>query len=68
MTLPEKITLLMQQNNYTQADIARRSGMTQSAISQFMKRKRVPNAFSLVRLAYALNVRVGSLLDGVDFP
>lgn len=68
MTLSEKITLLMQQNNYSQADIARRSGMTQSAISQFMNRKRVPNAFSLVRLAYALNVSVGSLLDGVDFP
>lgn len=57
---------LMIEREMTAADIARKSGMTQVALSRYINGKRTPNLNSVIKIAKALNVPIELLMKGVD--
>lgn len=57
---------LMIEREMTAADIARKSGMTQAALSRYINGKRTPNLNSVIKIAKALNVPIELLIKGVD--
>lgn len=56
----------MIEREMTAADIARKSGMTQAALSRYINGKRTPNLNSVIKIAKALNVPIELLMKGVD--
>lgn len=57
---------LMIEREMTAADIARKTGMTQAALSRYINGKRTPNLNSVIKIAKALNVPIELLVKGVD--
>lgn len=57
---------IMIEREMTAADIARKSGMTQAALSRYINGKRTPNLNSVIKIAKALNVPIELLMKGVD--
>ena len=57
---------LMIERKMTAADIARKTGMTQAALSRYINGKRTPNINSVIKIAKALNVPIELLMKGVD--
>lgn len=64
--LGDKLRYYMEANGYSQKELAKRSGCTQSAISYYLKCKRLPHLSILRRLASALGITVNELLDMGD--
>ena len=56
----------MIEREMTAADIARKTGMTQAALSRYINDKRIPRLNSVIKIAKALNVPIELLLKGVD--
>ena len=63
----ENIKRLLKENGYTQKDLAKRTGLTESTISHYVNNQREPNLEALKRLALALGVSVDELI-GHDYP
>lgn len=57
---------LMIEREMTAADISRKTGMTQAALSRYINDKRIPRLNSVIKIAKALNVPIELLLKGVD--
>ena len=57
---------LMIEREMTAADIARKTGMTQAALSRYINDKRIPRLNSVIKIAKALNVPIELLVKGVD--
>lgn len=57
---------LMIEREMTAADISRKTGMTQAALSRYINDKRTPNLNSVIKIAKTLNVPIELLLKGVD--
>lgn len=57
---------LMIEREMTAADIARKTGITQAALSRYINDKRNPRLNSVIKIAKALNVPIELLLKGVD--
>lgn len=57
---------LMIEREMTAADIARKTGMTQAALSRYINDKRNPSLNSVIKIAKALNVPIELLVKGVD--
>lgn len=57
---------LMIEREMTAADISRKTGMTQAALSRYINGKRTPNLNSVIKIAKALNVPIELLMKGVD--
>lgn len=57
---------LMIEREMTAADIARKTGMTQAALSRYINDKRNPRLNSVIKIAKALNVPIELLVKGVD--
>jgi transcriptional regulator with XRE-family HTH domain len=58
----ENIKHLMQANNYTQKELALRSGCRQASISSYVNNKQMPGLKTLKSLAIALGVTVEELV------
>lgn len=56
----------MIEREMTAADIARKTGMTQAALSRYINDKRIPRLNSVIKIAKALNVPIELLVKGVD--
>jgi transcriptional regulator with XRE-family HTH domain len=54
----------MQQNNYTQKELAMRTGCNQASISSYINNKQMPGMKKLKSLAIALGVTVEELVNG----
>ena len=57
---------LMIERKMTAADISRKTGMTQAALSRYINDKRNPRLNSVIKIAKALNVPIELLVKGVD--
>ena len=57
---------LMIEREMTAADISRKTGMTQAALSRYINDKRIPRLNSVIKIAKALNVPIELLVKGVD--
>ena len=60
----DNIKRLMQENNYTQKELALRSGCRQASISSYVNNKQKPGMKTLKNLAIALGVTVDELKGG----
>ena len=59
-----RLDLAMKELTITQAELARVSGVSQTLISRYLSAQRDITVGNLVRLARALGVRIGWLVDG----
>lgn len=60
----DNIKRLIQENNYTQKEIAMRAGCNQASISSYINNKQKPGMKTLKNLAIALGVTVDELKRG----
>ena len=58
-----KLIKLLKQNNMTQKDLAEATGITESAISRYVKGDRLPRGVNLIRLAQALKTTPELLIN-----
>ena len=63
MNIGSKIATLRKQKGVSQAELAKRSNMSQAGISYIEKKLRSPSADTLEMIATALNVPLSQLLD-----
>ena len=54
---------LMQEYGYNQYDFAEEMGVSQSAVSHWLTGRRAPSVFSIVNMAYVLDVDINDLID-----
>lgn len=47
----------------TQKDLAEMTGLSESTISNYIAKKRIPTLKAIINLSYALEVTVGELVD-----
>lgn len=60
----DRIQKLMKENEYTQKDLASMVGVTESAMSRYIKNEREPKAEIISNLATALNTTSDYLISG----
>ena len=65
--LSKKLTLLRQQNKLSQSEVARRIGVSSSAVSAYEADETSPTLENLIKLANLYRVSTDYLL-GVDYP
>ena len=59
----KKIIELLKQNNMTQKELSEATGITESAISRYVKGDRLPRGVNLIKLAQALKTTPESIID-----
>ena len=62
----KKIITLCADKDIPLEEIAERSGLTQSQVNNILNSDRIPSLGSLIKIARALGVRVGTFLDGSE--
>lgn len=62
----ERLADLLQKKHLTQKELAEKAGVTQAAMSHYMKGDRYPRASVMARIADALDVTVEFLINGAD--
>src|SRR5437660_4711331 len=65
-TLPERIQYLRERRNFTQAELAKLSKVSQSTIAQIEKGKKDPSISTLKKIAQALDVNLAVLFASDD--
>ena len=58
-----RLTDLMEQNGFSQQILAERAGLSKGAVNKYVNGLASPTSTALRRMAYALGVTVGELLD-----
>lgn len=61
-SMANRITELLSTKNMTQKELAQASGITESAISHYIKGDRIPRGVNLIKIAEALDTTVDYLL------
>lgn len=64
MQIGEYIKVGLAINSITQKELADKSGVTESAISHYIKGDRIPNIATMVRIAKVLNIDLNELKKG----
>lgn len=59
----DKLMLLMNEKNISNKELAEKTGYTEEHISRLRRGKRVPSYKALAKIAEALGVGIGDLLD-----
>ena len=62
----ERIKALLKEKKMTQRQLAELSGMTESALSHYIKGERIPSGVASVNVAYALSTTVNYILGKED--
>ena len=62
-TFGARLAKLMKEKNYTQKELALRAGVTEAAMSHYVKGDRIPRAIVMSRIANALNTTSEYLLS-----
>lgn len=64
----ERLSILMNEQKLTQKELAIKTGVTESAMSYYVKGVRTPRSDVLTRIAKALNTTTDYLLGADDVP
>lgn len=64
MQIGEYIKVGLAINSITQKELADKAGVTESAISHYIKGDRIPNIATMVRIAKVLNIDLNELKKG----
>lgn len=54
---------IMEEQGYTQEDLARATGLTQATISRYLNKKLMPSVRAVINLSYELGVDYNDLID-----
>ncbi len=65
-TFSERLALLLQQKKMTQKNLAAKAGVTEAAMSHYLKGDRTPRASVIARIAEALDTTVDYLMNGME--
>ena len=65
-TIGGRIAELLQQTKYTQKELAGMVGVTEAAMTRYLKDERIPKADVIANLATALNTTSDFLIKGVN--
>lgn len=63
MSISIRITTLLREKEMSQRELARITGITESAVSHYIKGDRIPRGNNLVKIANALNTTIDDLLN-----
>ena len=63
-TFSERLSELIQNKGYSQKELAMKAGVTEAAMSHYVKGDRVPRASVLARIADALGTTTDYLMNG----
>ena len=63
MKVSERMFLIMEQKGITSFDLSRKTGIAQSTISDWKRKKTNPSADKIMKIAKALDVSVEELLQ-----
>ena len=66
MALSDNVKRLRERKNYSQSELAELVGVSQQAIADYEKGKKIPNIVTGVDLARKLDTTVERLVDGGD--
>ena len=66
MNIGERIIYFREILGMTQNDLAKKSGLTASAICQYETTKRLPDLKSFIKLCNGLGVKMEKFLEGVE--
>lgn len=66
MTFSEHLKLILTEKQLSQKQLAYESGLTEAAISRYIKGDRVPNTATLLKIAKALQVSADTLLGSSE--
>lgn len=66
MKISERIFMILEQKGIRQIDFSARTGISQSTIADWKRRKTNPSADKILTIAKALDVSVEYLLGGQD--
>ncbi len=64
MTISERIFKVLKEKNMTQMEFAKRAGFSNSAISDWKRKKTNPSAEKIMDICYALDITPEQLLTG----
>lgn len=59
----DNLAIMMREENMTQEDLAKASGLSQSVISHYVQGLRAPSVKAIINIAYALNCSIDDLID-----
>ena len=62
----ERLLELIKRNRLTQKELASKAGVTEAAMSHYIKGDRIPRASVMIRLADALGTSVDYLMNGTE--
>lgn len=54
---------LMEERGYSQRDLAETTGLSESAISMYLNKQRIPNVRAITNIVYELGLSFDDLLD-----
>lgn len=66
MKISERIFMILEQKGMRQIDFSAKTGISQSTIADWKRRKTNPSADKILKIAKALDVSVEYLLGGKD--
>ena len=58
---------ILQERNMTQNELAKKTGLSSSRISDYIHGYSAPSVFAVINMAYVLGVDVGSFVDFEEF-
>lgn len=67
-TIGDRLERLLADRNWSQGELARRTGLTRSAISQLVQGATEPSLATIRKLAAALEVTEGEIIDDTAAP
>ena len=62
----DRILKLIRENKYTQKELARKVGITESAMSRYINNEREPRLHVVANLAITLNTSTDYLINGFE--
>lgn len=62
MTFSDRLNSLLILNNMSQGELARKTGLTRSAVCRYCKGNRVPSAPNILKICEAFNISADYLL------
>ena len=54
---------ILKDQNVSQRELANKTGLSESSISNYIKKRRVPSLKALINISYALNFDISDLID-----
>lgn len=62
-TFSEELKTCLKERNMTQRELADKSGLAESSISEYIKGHKLPGIKAAINMSYALNMDIGELVD-----